>query len=105
MNSKQLSPSMVRTDLYSYAGIIREYRASIDFDSVANNLKRLADCIDTSDKDARITDLLAERDRYKAPLEQFMRQWESDIQFYNGLDGDDLASWAELFRKALERRP
>jgi hypothetical protein len=40
--------------------------------------------------------------KYKAPLEQFMAQWESDIQFYNGLDGNDLASWAELFRDALK---
>lgn len=38
----------------------------------------------------------------RAPLEQFMRQWESDIQFYNGLDGDDLKSWAELFIGALK---
>jgi hypothetical protein len=57
--------------------------------------------MNTCDSERRIKELEAEVARYKAPLEQFMRQWESDIQFYNGLDGADLATWAEMFRNAL----
>lgn len=52
-------------------------------------------------KDLLIGELGANANRYRAPLEQFMKQWESDIQFYNGLDGADLATWAEMFRNAL----
>lgn len=44
---------LIRDDIYSYAGIIREYRKSLDFDRVADALRKLADQLDAHTKTTR----------------------------------------------------
>lgn len=74
------------------------YSGTDEFSDEAAHM--LAQASSTED---HVIGLREERDAYKAVLDKFMIQWESDIQFYNGLNGHDLGTWADLFREALSK--